>query len=140
MSDSAEELKEKFSTYSEAVLPLSRDRTRSLRTGNGGPYDPDMERRVGNLEQDIKAVQATLADMRVSLAALATKADIEIVRSEVLSFRKEVNSMAVDVGTVKGRVQALPTLTALGTVATLLGAFGTLVVFINRVGINHHWW
>ncbi|MDE7540409.1 hypothetical protein [Gluconobacter sphaericus] len=140
MSDAAEELRAKFSTYSGAILSSSRNGNRNLHTDGGGPYDSDMERRVGNLEQDAKAIQATLADMRVVLAGLATKSDIESMRSEVMAFRKEVNSMAVDVGTVKGRVQALPTLAALGTVAALLGAFGTFIVFMNRLGINHHWW
>lgn len=111
-----------------------------LRSGGGGPYDPDMERRVTSLEQDVKAIQATLGDMRVTLERLATRDDIKSLEDKISTFRTEVNAMAVDVGTVKGRVSSLPTLTALSVVATLLGAFGAFVVFINRLGINHHWW
>lgn len=121
-------------------LPGSESVEVPLRSGGGGPYDPDMERRVTSLEQDVKAIQATLGDMRVTLERLATRDDIKSLDDKISTFRNEVNAMAVDVGTVKGRVSALPTLTALSVVATLLGAFGTFVVFINRLGINHHWW
>lgn len=122
------------------IARLVTNNGKTLEGGGGPPHDPDMERRLTSLEQDVKAIQATLGDMRVTLERLATRDDIKSLEDKISIFRTEVNAMAVDVGTVKGRVSALPTLTALSVIATLLGAFGTFIVFINRLGINHHWW
>jgi hypothetical protein len=52
--------------------------TQSLRTGGGGPYDGDMERRIGNLENDMREVRSDLTGIKVQLAKIDAKLDSKI--------------------------------------------------------------
>lgn len=120
-----------------AIIPFpasgSDNGNNELHPSGGGPYDGDMERRVASLEMDVRAIKNTLSDIRAQLATLPTKADLD-------AFRKEVNLMAVDVGTVKGRVSALPTLSSLSTLAVIITAAGSAILFLYHTAIKHGWW
>lgn len=49
-----------------------------LRGGPGGPYDPLMEQRVANLENDMREVKKDLTDIKVLLAEIKTELNHKI--------------------------------------------------------------
>lgn len=120
-----------------AIIPFptngSDGGNNELPPSGGGPYDGDMERRVASLEIDVRAIKDTLSDIRIQLAGLPTKTDLD-------AFRHEVNLMAVDVGTVKGRVSTLPTLSALSALAAIVTVAGSAILFLYHAGNKHGWW
>lgn len=100
--------------------------------GGGPPHDSDMERRVASLEANVESMRSTLENIRVQLAEMPKKSDID-------TFRTEVNGMAVDVGVIKGRVSALPTLTGLSTLAGILTIVCSALVFLYHLAVKHNW-
>lgn len=104
----------------------------SIDSGGGPPHDSDMERRVASLETDVRAIRDTLSDIRVQLAGMPTKSELD-------AFRTEVNKMGVDVGVVKGRVTALPTITGLSTLAGVVTTACGALAFLYHLAVKHNW-
>ncbi|GCE85130.1 hypothetical protein [Komagataeibacter diospyri] len=74
-----EALREQFRSFS-AKLDAEKQEIRHLENGSGGNDNGGMDRRITNLESDMKAVKETLTGIQVTLAeikaSIATKDDI----------------------------------------------------------------
>ena len=91
-----------------------------------------METRVAKLEDALQGINITLATMTEQLRHLATKADLEQVRTGIQAVRTDTASLAgkldgkaaaTDLAELKGRVGRIPTVPMLTGLLALATAF-----------------
>ncbi len=107
MNDRETLAKEWHSARESRGLPPSR-----LPPGDGGPYDPDMERRVTNLETATSKIQDTLNSMQVTLARIEA----------TMATKEELKRIEVEVAEMKGRIAGLPSTAKIAGIVAIIGA------------------
>lgn len=108
--------------------PVGNDSSDTLPPGGGPPYNGDMERRVSKLEDKMDNVQSILSDIRVTLAeikaSMATKGEIHVVETSLTA--------------VKVRVNSLPTLAKISTIAGIASLVVPLLLAVSMALLHHY--
>ena len=97
-------------------------------SGSGGPpHGPDMQARVAKLEDAFREISVTLGRLDVRLGQLASSADLERLRTELVNLAGRIDGKAgaADLAELKGKVGRIP------TVPVLVGML-TIVVIVLR--------
>lgn len=99
-------------------LPPSR-----LRDDGDGPYDGDMQRRIENLEADMKDVKKDLAELKVSLSGI--KATLDILTKSVDKLDSKIPTGWAMIG-------------MFGSIVTMLSIVcGLFILVLKWLGVIH---
>jgi septal ring factor EnvC (AmiA/AmiB activator) len=90
-------------------------------TGKSGGSVDDILRRLGLLESLVADVRIDVGAIKALLSQLATKAELESVRTDVESVRTDVESVRTEVQSVRTDVQSIR-----AEIAGVRGEMGTL--------------
>jgi hypothetical protein len=98
--------------------------------GGGGPEDPGLDRRVTQLEEDMRAVKATLGRLEPLIVEIhrdmARRVELNDVRDRLAETREEVKEM-------KGALSRTPTITHLlaATISTWIAGAGIVFALMR---------
>lgn len=99
-----------------------------LPSGGGPPYDGDMERRVAKLEDQMDNVQNTLSSIRVTLAKIES----------CMATKGEIHAVETSLTDVKARVNSLPTLAKISTIAGIASLVVPLLLAVSMALLHHY--
>ncbi|MBT9288812.1 hypothetical protein [Prosthecodimorpha staleyi] len=101
---------------------------------SGGPQDPMLEKRIENLEVEVREIRNTtsrleilLTEIRANLANVATRDDIQNIRTDTAKSRE-------DLARIQGRLENMPSVwqmitVILGSQIALAGLLFTAIKF-----------
>ncbi|MBE1723209.1 hypothetical protein [Bombella apis] len=108
--------------------PVGNNSSNTLPPGGGPPYNGDMERRVSNLEDKMENVQKTLSSILVTLAKIES----------CMATKEEIHAVEISLTEVKARVNSLPTLAKISTIAGIASLVVPLLLAVSMALLHHY--
>lgn len=117
-----------MTTDRDNVTPLFETPKGTLPPGSGPPYNGDMERRVAKLEDKMDNVQNTLSSILVTLAKIES----------CMATKGEIHAVETSLTDVKVRVNSLPTLAKISTIAGIASLVVPLLLAFAMALLHHY--